>query len=69
MFWRRTGFGKRQPIRERYNVQFRSEFFNLFNTPGLDLRGASLDVSSPQFGKVLFAGGQRNIQLALRVTF
>jgi hypothetical protein len=60
---------KNIPFREHYNVQFRAEFFNLFNTPGLDLRGASMEVSSPQFGKVLFAGGQRNIQFALRVTF
>jgi hypothetical protein len=60
---------KNIPFKEHYNVQFRSEFFNLFNAPGLDMRGASMEVSSPQFGKVLFAGGQRNIQFALRLTF
>jgi len=64
-----VSFIKNNPLKERYNVQFRMECFNLFNTPAFEIQGASTEVTSPQFGRVLLAGGQRNIQLGLRVTF
>jgi hypothetical protein len=61
---------RNQPIRERYNVQFRAECFNVFNTPALSLgSGSSVTVGTPQFGKVLIGTGARQIQLGLRLVF
>lgn len=54
---------------ERYNMQFRAEFYNIFNTPALT--NPVSDVTSAQFGQVTssFAGTERNIQFALRFVF
>jgi hypothetical protein len=60
---------KNNPIGERYNVQFRAEFYNVFNTPQFDVRGASTDVPSPLFGQITEGGGNRNIQFGIRVMF
>lgn len=55
-------------IRERYQMQFRTEFFNIFNTPRFDAPNGT-------FGNVNFGvvGAQdnnpRDIQLALRFSF
>jgi hypothetical protein len=63
-------FIRNQPIRERYNVQFRAEFFNFFNTPALSPgSGSSVTVGTPQFGKVLIGANPRQIQLGLRLVF
>jgi hypothetical protein len=62
-------FFKNNPIGERFNVQFRAEFFNMFNTPFFEVRNQSTDVVSADFGRVLLAGGARNIQFGLRVIF
>ncbi len=56
-----------QRIRERFSLQFRAEFFNAFNTPQFD--GPTGSVTSVNFGKITSAGGARNIQLALRLTY
>jgi hypothetical protein len=53
----------------RYNVQFRVEMFNVFNTPQFDVRGASTDVTNPLFGQITEGGGERNIQMGLRLVF
>ena len=45
----------------KLNLQFRAEVFNIFNTPQFDLQGASTDVTSPQFGQILQAGSERNV--------
>jgi len=61
---------RNQPFKERYNVQFRAEFFNVFNTPALALgSGSSVTVNTPQFGRVLAGGSPREIQLGLRLVF
>ena len=61
---------RNQPFKERYNVQFRAEFFNVFNTPAVSLgSGSSVTVNAPQFGKVLIGGSPREVQLGLRLVF
>jgi len=61
---------RNQRIRERYNVQFRAEFFNLFNHPVLSLgTGSSVTIGTPQFGQVLSGGGQRTTQPGTRIVF
>jgi hypothetical protein len=60
---------KNTTFKERYNVQFRAEFFNIANTPALDARGATTDVSSPLFGQIVSGGNPRNIQMAVRIVF
>jgi hypothetical protein len=48
-------------------LDFRTEFFNLFNTTNLD--SVTGDVSSGQFGQATTALGARNVQFGLRVSF
>jgi hypothetical protein len=70
--WRNAwnwSFFKNNPIGDRYNVQFRAEFYNIFNTPQFDVRGASTDVTNALFGQITEGGGNRNIQFAIRVEF
>ncbi|MCC6368228.1 MAG: TonB-dependent receptor [Bryobacterales bacterium] len=62
-------FFKNNPIKERYNIQFRAEFYNIFNTPQFDVRGASTDVSNALFGQITEGGGNRNIQFGIRLVF
>jgi hypothetical protein len=57
-------------ISERTKVQFRSEFFNLMNTPFFGQPGSvGLTVGTSTFGKVTTAGPPRIIQLALKLLF
>jgi hypothetical protein len=61
---------KRFPFRmlgEQGMVDFRTEFFNLFNTTNLG--GIVGDISDPQFGRATTALGARNVQFGLRVAF
>ncbi len=62
-------FYKNNRIKERYNVQFRAEFYNLFNHPQFDCRNACADVASNTFGQITEGGGARNIQFGLRILF
>lgn len=62
-------FLKNTQFKERYNLQFRAEFFNISNTPALDARGNTTEVSSAQFGQIVNGGNPRNIQFALRFVF
>jgi hypothetical protein len=65
-----TSFIRNQPIRERFNVQFRAELFNIFNHPFLSLgTGSSVTVNTPQFGKILIGTNAREIQLGMRIVF
>jgi hypothetical protein len=60
---------KNNLIGERVNVQIRGEFYNVFNQPQFDVRGASTDVTNPLFGQITEGGGERNVQLGIRIVF
>jgi hypothetical protein len=54
-------------ITERSKVQFRAEFFNLFNQVNLGNPNAVL--TSPSFGRILGAGAPRIVQFSLKFLF
>ena len=60
-------------VREKTNIQFRAEAFNLTNTPTFFLPAASsptLSLGSPNFGKLSSSTATgRQMQLALKVNF
>lgn len=56
-----------QTIRERVNLQFRAEFFDAFNSPQFGAPNGS--VTATNFGQITSAGGSRQIQLGLRLSF
>jgi hypothetical protein len=58
---------KHFPIKERHRIEFRSEFFNLTNTPQFSSPNRS--ASSTTFGEITGAQGERNVQLALKYSF
>jgi hypothetical protein len=60
---------KNTRIRERFNVQFRAELFNAFNSPFFEARNDTTDVTNASFGKILFGSNPRNIQFGMRVLF
>ncbi len=58
-------------LSERYRLQFRSEFFNLFNTPQFNVQTIDANEGSSGFGRI---GGtvpatERHVQFALRFMF
>ena len=56
------------PITERFNVQFRAEMFNLFNTPQFGLPNSA--IGAPNAGTITsIVGNPRQIQLGLRLAF
>jgi hypothetical protein len=59
--------GKRFPLTERLNLDFRTEIFNLTNTPLLG--NPNTTVGSPAFGSIASAGDPRVVQLALKLLF
>jgi len=73
------GLGKHIPISERVELEFRSEFFNIFNHPQYGLPQATFGV--PGFGSIIQTvntttpvspvgtGTPREIQFALRLAF
>ena len=62
-------FFKNNVIKEHYNIQFRAEFYNIFNHAQFDCRNACTDVTSLTFGQITEGGGNRNIQFGLRLLF
>jgi len=56
-----------QPIRERLRVQFRAEFYNLFNHPNLG--APSTSTTSSTYGQITSKSGNRTITMALRLEF
>jgi hypothetical protein len=58
---------KRTPLSENTNLDFRTEIFNLTNTPLLGNPNTS--VGSAAFGSIASAGDPRVIQLALKLVF
>jgi hypothetical protein len=63
---------KNTAVREKWNLQFRIDAFNAFNTPVFS-SDPNLDPTSPNFGKIFPDNGQsnfpRNIQLGIRFVF
>lgn len=56
------------PITEKTNLTFRSEFFNIMNTPQFGLPNAS--IGSPAAGTITYlVGNMRQVQFALRLSF
>jgi hypothetical protein len=55
------------PIHERMSLQFRAEFFNIFNNVNFEL--PNNDISSPNFGQIVAAQPGRIVQLALKFVF
>ena len=64
-----AGLLKDTAITERVNVQFRAEFFNVFNNPNFRLPNSN--ASSAQFGRItaVVDDNQRILQLALKLSF
>ncbi len=62
-------FIKNTRFKEKYNVQFRAEFYNIFNHPALT--PPVTDVTNAQFGQVIssIGGSERNVQFGLRFLF
>lgn len=57
------------PIRENFNMEFRSEFFNVFNTVNFSNPNSNIAVPST-FGKITStSSGPRVIQFALKLNF
>jgi hypothetical protein len=54
-------------IKERYGIQFRTEFFNLFNHTNFN--GYDVDTRNASFGTLNSALAPREIQLGLKFTF
>ena len=58
----------RIPVREGMRLQFRSEYFNLFNR--VNLATSNLDTQVPTtFGKILTANDPRILQFGLKLMF
>jgi hypothetical protein len=70
-FWNiDTSLVKRITITERYQLDFRADFFNLFNHPNFNAPNMTFNTGS--FGRVsstVDPGGNRKIQLALKLHF
>ncbi len=58
---------KNTPFKDRYTLQFRAEFFNLFNHAVFANPGG--DFNSPNFGQITSAGAGRIGQMALKLSF
>jgi outer membrane receptor protein involved in Fe transport len=62
-----VSFSKRTAIRENISLQFRAEFFNLFNHT--QWAGVSASLGSANFGQITSARDPRITQLGLRLIF
>ena len=63
-----VGLLKNNMIGERINVQFRAEFFNIFNNVNFNLPNANLS-SGAQFGRITSALDPRILQFGLKMLF
>jgi hypothetical protein len=55
------------PLRETQRLDFRAEFFNIFNHPNFN--APNNNITSPQFGQIQSAADGRIIQFALKYLF
>ena len=51
---------KNTKFKDRYNLQFRAEFYNIFNHPALNATGATTDVTNAQFGQIISSAAEAN---------
>ncbi len=58
---------KNSDLKESLKLQFRAEFFNLFNRPNFDL--PDIFIGSPTFGRIQSAQSPRRIQFGLKLLF
>jgi hypothetical protein len=58
---------KRNPITEKVNLEFRAEFFNLFNHPNFGTPGTTIGTDTA--GQLTSAGSPRDIQFGLKLKF
>jgi len=71
------GIGKRIPVTERMQLEFRTEFFNIFNHPQYGQPLADFSAGPGVFGSIISSvntgpvgtGTPRQIQFALRASF
>lgn len=63
-----VGVLKNNRIAERYNLQFRAEFFNIFNNVNFNAPNANLS-SGVQFGRITSALDPRILQFSLKLLF
>jgi hypothetical protein len=58
-------------VNERMKLQFRAEFFNLFNTPFFDVGSIGRTDGDGNFGRIdrTVSGTERHVQMALRFMF
>jgi hypothetical protein len=54
---------------ERYKIQFRAEFFNLFNRANFAQPSATVNVAAPPFGSINSAYRPREMQFGLKLEF
>ncbi len=68
-FWNvDAGLYKTISVTEKYRLQIRGEFYNIFNHPNLFVSSGEADLSSQDYVPA-FLDGKRNIQLALKFIF
>jgi len=60
---------KNTRFRERYNLQFRAEFFNVFNHANFNQPSRSANATAPRFGQINSAGRPREMQFGLKLKF
>ncbi|MGH8247175.1 MAG: hypothetical protein ACREUU_12180, partial [Gammaproteobacteria bacterium] len=63
------GVTKNTRCGERFNIQFRAEFFNLFNRANFNQPTRVLNVAAPRFGTITSAAQAREMQFGLKVEF
>lgn len=65
-----VSFVKNTRIRERFQLQFRADSFNLLNTPSFSVSGINNSAGSPTAGKITSTNiDNREFQLALKLMF
>jgi Carboxypeptidase regulatory-like domain/TonB dependent receptor-like, beta-barrel len=65
-----VSFVKNTKLTERFNLQFRADSFNLFNTPSFSVAGINTSIGSATAGRITSTNiDNREFQMALKLTF